>query len=163
VAEQRNEANGWLQSFPDPDADLGVHMFVLQSDQDVTGADFGNYQLGRITGLKIHDVNGDGVADAASEPRMPDWDIFLDLNRNGLLDEDEPVSVTDATGRYVFEDLVPGTYTVAEVPQAGWLQTFPEPDTDTGRREHTVTVDSGSTVDLVHFGNVQQVVIGGTK
>ena len=162
LAEQTKAGEDWLQSFPDPDADLGVHMFVLQSGQSITGADFGNYQLGTITGRKIDDADGDGILTAA-ENGLADWQVYLDLNRNGLLDPGEPTDVTDATGRYAFEDLVPGVYTVAEVPQDGWVPTFPAVDSDTGRREHTVTLKSGNTVDFIHFGNVHEVTIEGTK
>jgi hypothetical protein len=35
------------------------------------------------------------------------------------------VAETNASGRYVFSGLPDGTYTVCEVQQAGWLQTFP--------------------------------------
>ncbi|MBI1803007.1 MAG: T9SS type A sorting domain-containing protein [Ignavibacteriae bacterium] len=35
--------------------------------------------------------------------------------------------VTDASGNYCFMDLPPGSYTLTEVPQAGWTQTTPDP------------------------------------
>jgi hypothetical protein len=37
----------------------------------------------------------------------------------------EQFDITDANGNYSFHDLVPGTYTIAHVPQAGWHQTAP--------------------------------------
>jgi hypothetical protein len=37
----------------------------------------------------------------------------------------EQLDITDANGNYSFHDLVPGTYLIAQVPQAGWHQTAP--------------------------------------
>jgi hypothetical protein len=79
---------------------------------------------GSISGTKWNDINGDGVQDAG-EPGLEGWTIFLDLNENGSLDTDEPNTLTDASGNYTFLDLAPGTYTVAEVLQPGWMQTAP--------------------------------------
>ena len=142
---------------------LGLHMFVVQSGQSITGADFGNYQLGTITGRKINDANGDGVL-VPAEDGMPGWEVYLDLNHNGLLDDRRTARMSpmppDVTRS---RTSIPGVYTVAELPQDGWVPTFPAVDSDTGRREHTVTLKSGNTVDLVHFGNVQQVVIARLK
>jgi hypothetical protein len=42
-----------------------------------------------------------------------------DLNQDGTIDPEEE------RGWYVFEDVIPGTYTVREVQQSGWIQTAP--------------------------------------
>jgi V8-like Glu-specific endopeptidase len=81
-------------------------------------------ERGEIRGFKWHDINGDGVWDAG-EPGLEGWEIYLDLNDNGQWDEGEPRTTTGADGSYAFLDLVPGDYTVAEVMQDGWQQTFP--------------------------------------
>src|SRR5690606_17191913 len=75
----------------------------------------------------------------------------------------ERVEVTDASGSYEFTDLEPGSYTVAEVPQEGWLQTAPLPDPDTGRRVHRVELSSGEVVAFRDFGNVNSVSLHGSK
>jgi hypothetical protein len=49
--------------------------------------------------------------------------IHLD---NFLFGRDERSAVTDATGSYSFDNLQPGNYLVAEVPQPGWVQTGPK-------------------------------------
>ncbi|MBE7386003.1 MAG: trypsin-like serine protease [Leptolyngbya sp. SIO1E4] len=81
-------------------------------------------ELGSIQGVKWHDLNGDGDRDP-SEPTIPDWTIYLDLNGNNVLDIGEPTALTDEAGTYTFSGLESGTYIVAEVPQTGWQQTFP--------------------------------------
>ncbi|NPA24520.1 MAG: hypothetical protein GXO34_01670, partial [Deltaproteobacteria bacterium] len=70
------------------------------------------------------DYNLNGIKDPG-EPGLSHWKIFLDHNRNGTADSDEPVSVTDADGNYMFAGLAPGTYNVAEELQEGWQQTRP--------------------------------------
>ena len=51
--------------------------------------------------------------------------VYLDTNLNGTLDAGERTQVTDASGHYVFNGVMPGTYAVREVPQSGWVQTYP--------------------------------------
>jgi hypothetical protein len=43
-------------------------------------------------------------------------------------------AVTDATGSYRFSGLPAGTYTICEVVQSGWRQTWPTPDRLLDRR-----------------------------
>lgn len=38
--------------------------------------------------------------------------IYIDLNNNGAYDEGEPKTVTDGSGRYCFDELMPGEYTL---------------------------------------------------
>jgi RHS repeat-associated protein len=92
------------------------------------------------------------------EPGLPNWTIYLDLNHNGKLDPGEPSTSTDASGHYAFTNLLPGTYTVAEVGQPGWRQTSP-----TGGGTHTVTVLSGQVTSAVDFGNTQLNVPSGSR
>ncbi|WP_421656267.1 FG-GAP-like repeat-containing protein [Leptothermofonsia sp. ETS-13] len=79
---------------------------------------------GSLQGRKWSDLDGDRISDPG-EPGLPGWTIYLDLNQNGILDTGEPSTQTDANGNYTFTNLTAGTYTVAEVPQSGWQQTFP--------------------------------------
>jgi hypothetical protein len=86
----------------------------------------GNYQKGSIHGYKWNDLNGNGVRDEL-EPLLSGWTIFIDTNHNGQLDEGETYFITSDSqehfGWYWFENLLPGTYSVCEVPKAGWNQT----------------------------------------
>ncbi|MDA1017739.1 MAG: S8 family serine peptidase, partial [Planctomycetota bacterium] len=89
---------------------------------------------GNITGLKFHDIDGDGQQDA-NEPGLAGWTIYVDANSNGVLDDGEFSTVTrtddpstpnvDETGQYTLAGLDPGDYVIGEVLQPGWEQTFP--------------------------------------
>src|SRR5262249_12772048 len=89
------------------------------------------------------------VPPVSTEPALPAWTVYLDLNHNGKLDASEPSSATDPFGHYSFSNLVPGTYTVAEVTQPGWQQTAPP------TRTYSATVVSGRVTDNLDFGNRQ--------
>lgn len=112
--------SGWLQTAPDG----GSWTVTPSSGEDVGGQDFGNVLAASISGVKFEDIDGDGQRDA-DEPGLAGWTIFLDRNNNGMLDGGEPSTVTDAQGQYAFANLLPGSYRVAEVMQAGWMQTSP--------------------------------------
>ena len=94
------------------------------ADLEVTVSEAPDEENAEISGTKWHDLNGDGVRDA-EEPGLEGWTIYLDANDNGELDDDETSTETDAEGNYSFTGLAAGTYTVAEVIQEGWQQTFP--------------------------------------
>jgi Subtilase family/SdrD B-like domain/Cadherin-like/Putative Ig domain/CARDB/Domain of unknown function (DUF4114)/Bacterial pre-peptidase C-terminal domain len=99
-------------------------IFTVEEGEDYSNWDAGLYQLATISGQKFHDIDSDSIKDT-NEPGLAGWTIYLDTNLNGELDDSENSTQTDANGNYSFNDLVPGTYTVAEVMQSGWQQTFP--------------------------------------
>jgi subtilisin-like proprotein convertase family protein len=86
-----------------------------------------------IRGTKWSDLNGDGGRND-NEPGLAGVTIYLDLNNDEVLGEDEPQTLTaadnpetleDETGTYAFTELMPGTYIVREVVPTGYEQTFP--------------------------------------
>lgn len=105
----------------------GGYPIALSSGLARGGLDFGFRLLpASIGGIKFEDVNGNGQRDAG-EAGLAGWTVFLDADGDGALDANERSTVTGADGTYVFEGLAPGSYIVAEVAQAGWVQTFPGP------------------------------------
>ncbi len=88
------------------------------------------YDLATKSGMKFNDLDADGVKDAG-EPGLPGWTIYVDYNDNSVLDTGEPFDVTDATGSYTIEAIVPGTYKVREVSQTNWVCSFPNAGTET--------------------------------
>ncbi len=130
-----------------------------------------------IHGYKFNDLNGNGIDDG--EPRLSDWTIYLDTNENGTLDAGEPFRVTDESGQYHFDNLVPGlgadsTHLVRQVLQDGWQQTTPNPPAIelqgyqvyvaiTGQ----VPTDPYAQLEVVEpdlaFGNFELITISGTN
>ena len=80
--------------------------------------------LATISGQVFNDFNADGLKDAG-EPGQSGWTVYLDADGNGQLDTGETTAITAGDGSYSFTGLAAGTYTVAEVPQPGWEQTYP--------------------------------------
>ena len=87
-----------------------------------------------------------GLPADEAEPGLSGWTVYLDLNRNSRLDAEEPATVTDPAGKYVFHDLTPGRYSVRQVVEEGWRQT-----TVNVRQE--IMVAPGDSVYQVDFGN----------
>ncbi|MFM6043094.1 MAG: Calx-beta domain-containing protein, partial [Dolichospermum sp.] len=83
-----------------------------------------NIKLGGIKGSKWNDINSNGVWDTG-EQALAGWTIYIDSNKNGQFDAGELSTVTDANGQYTFSNLGPGEYTIGEVAQTGWEQTYP--------------------------------------
>lgn len=83
---------------------------------------FANVNLGRITGYKFNDLNGNGVDD--NEPRLSDVLVTVTSIPAGF----EDVDVTDTQGRFSFKNLPNGRYRVCETaPEATppWTPTTP--------------------------------------
>jgi hypothetical protein len=75
-----------------------------------------------ISGMKYNDLNGNGANDG--EPGMEGWKITL----SGTTQGNEAVQkelTTAKDGSYRFETLLPGTYTITEAEQSGWVRTAP--------------------------------------
>jgi hypothetical protein len=125
---------GWMQTTVNP-SDI-----TILSGSNITGIDFGNFQLGSIAGLKFQDSNGNGTRDPG-EPGLAGWTIALDAVGGTT----HLTTVTDAAGDYSFTDLAAGTYRIREVTQPGWMQTTVNPG--------DITILSGSNVTGIDFGN----------
>ncbi|MHC4880502.1 MAG: FG-GAP-like repeat-containing protein, partial [Planctomycetota bacterium] len=125
----------------------------------ISGTTLAVQQLGSINGKKFHDLNRDGFEDTG-EPGLAGVDIYLDLNGNGRLDPDEPITTTtgddpgtieiDETGEYQFDGVIPGDYLVSEVVPTGFSQTSPT-DPAFFTRELVSTGDEAVAVETVDF------------
>ncbi len=164
-----------------PPAD-GAHRVTLRAGDIVEGLDFGNQRIepatGIVTGRKWLDADGNREQ-GPSEPGLAGVTIYADLNQNGVLDADEPSTVTmedipetdfDEAGLYQLE-LEAGDHWIAEVIPDGFEQTFPANPViaifppPPGGGVHFVTVEPGQTTDGLDFGNrrVENGSVSGTK
>ncbi|MBP88848.1 MAG: hypothetical protein CMJ64_19400 [Planctomycetaceae bacterium] len=110
-----------------------------------------------ISGTKYHDLNGDGVR-GSDEPGVPGFQIFADLNANGLVDVREPNDITGADGSYSL-NVQPGQHIIREILLPGWTQTAPP------NGFHQVRLNFlGDEIAGIDFGNRSDSAgISGTK
>jgi hypothetical protein len=102
---------------------------------------------GEIAGTVFDDRNRNRVRDT-SEPALSGRTVYLDLDRDNVLDVTEPRRVTDSAGAYLFTSIAPGSYLVRQVIPAGWVQTSPA-----SSGANTTTVVAGSRTINVLFGS----------
>jgi hypothetical protein len=116
-----------------------------------------NFGLGRvsadITGAKWADLNGNGFRDEG-EPGIAGVFIYLDLDGDDRIDIGEPRGITDANGNYSINFPGPGTYTIREVVDPGFVQTFP------ANGEHIVVFNGVSLGNNFDFGNLPSLDFG---
>lgn len=124
---------------------------VLKNVCGTNPYDFGNFQNATISGYKWNDQNQDGLRQP-TEPKLAGWTIFIDSNANGQLDPGETSTTTDTSGNYSFGNLAPGDYSICEVQQSGWTQTYP----GTASGCQTITVALSGRTYQQNFGNFQQ-------
>ncbi len=103
---------------------------------------------GGIDGQVFDDSNGNGTIDPG-ENGLAGETVYLDIGGAGHFVQGDPTATTDGNGNYAFNNLAPGTYTVAEVVPAGFSQTAP-PTPGTA----TVTVTAGQTTTGPSFGDM---------
>ncbi|MDB5318904.1 MAG: Cna B-type [Phycisphaerales bacterium] len=74
---------------------------------------------GSIQVTVVNDLNADGAKDAF-EPGLAGWTVFIDSDRDGVLDPSETSLLTDANGQAVFTGLANGKTDVREILPSGW-------------------------------------------
>ncbi|MGB5099307.1 MAG: SdrD B-like domain-containing protein [Methanothrix sp.] len=119
--------------------------------------------VGSISGTKFEDKNVNNEWDT-NELGLSGWTI--ELKKEGA---EVAITTTGTDGAYSFTGITPGSYTVEEVSQPVWSQTYPVGNvytvivSDTGdvrvMKEGETTVASTE----VNFGNVPRVDISGIK
>lgn len=142
------------QNFDNGTVDLGY----LDGDCDEEGPLFVS-----LSGRKFEDLNGNGVDD--TDPGIAGWQIavWLDSNANGTPEAEETQVVkTDPNGDWTYANEVPHTdhpvaWTVFEVNQAGWTQTY-------GNNGYNGTFTTDDRFEAgIDFGNFKNFNLSGTK
>ncbi len=155
--------SGWIQTAPAVSTTgSATYTVVITGGSHETGKDFGNYQLGIVSGQKFNDVNGNGIKDPG-DTGLASWTISLTGTDTITNTPVSMTATTDANGNYNFSGLTAGTYIINETLKSGWIQTAPGVST-TGSATYTVTIgDSGTVITGKDFGNFQLGSVSGTK
>ena len=133
----------------------------------VIDVNFGFVKPASVGDYTWMDVNRDGLQDA-DEPALPGVTVTL-MRADGSAVTDasgNPVGAvtTDANGKYVFENLLPGDYKVSFQAPAGFDATTSEAGDDRAADSNgasaSVTLAQGQTDDTIDFGAVGTGVIG---
>ena len=102
-------------------------------------------QLIAVSGGVFSDANRSGVWDL-NEKGHVGIRVYIDSNGNGVFDSYETSRITDSQGRFAFNNLLPGTYTLRVVPVAKSQATTPRGGS------FTITVKAGQVVQKRNFG-----------
>jgi hypothetical protein len=187
---------GWIQTYPNAGtanptgetiynacnnisglAQYGYKFVSGSTGTNLSGNNFGNFQLVSKGGSKFVDANGDGSLTGDSKYiAAGGWNIRLykdDGGTAGALDATDTLVSTQATaaGDYSFTGIGPGTYFVCEETKTAWQQTYPNASTANPTGEtiynacnnitglaqygYTFTTSSGVNLTANNFGNAQ--------
>ena len=133
----------------------------------VIDVNFGFVKPASVGDYTWMDVNRDGLQDA-DEPALPGVTVTLTRADGSAVTDasGNPVAAvtTDANGKYVFENLLPGDYKVSFQAPAGYETTTSEAGDDRAADSNgasaSVTLVQGQTDDTIDFGAVGTGVIG---
>ena len=98
---------------------------VIDLNENCSGVDIGNRGNLSISGIKYHDINGNGTKDP-DEVGINGWKIVLDIYDPQGSDIIGTHNVTtDANGTYSIDGLGKGKFVLWEDNRAGWIKTEP--------------------------------------
>ncbi len=109
---------GWRVGGPIAGYDLTVGV-----GQAFTGKNFGLTQMALVSGTVFNDAD-DNKIKAATEGGLAGWTVFVDKNKNGVLDKGELSAKTNAAGAFSLS-LPAASYTLRVVSKTGYKSTTP--------------------------------------
>ena len=101
-----------------------------------------------VSGNVFNDLNANRRKDAG-EGNLANWKIFVDANRNGVLDTGEKTAITDSYGNYKLTGLAAGSHRIRIVTPWNWRRTSPA----WGYSELTLT--AGQSFTGYNFGELR--------
>ncbi|MBF1158483.1 MAG: carboxypeptidase regulatory-like domain-containing protein, partial [Thermobifida sp.] len=140
---------------------------IAEATGSVIDVNFGFVKPASVGDYTWMDVNRDGLQDA-DEPALPGVTVTLTRADGSAVTDasGNPVAAvtTDANGKYVFENLLPGDYKVSFQAPAGYEATTSEAGDDRAADSNgasaSVTLAQGQADDTIDFGAVGTGVIG---
>ena len=140
---------------------------IAEATGSVIDVNFGFVKPASVGDYTWMDVDRDGLQDS-DEPALPGVTVTL-MRADGSAVTDalgNPVAsvTTEAAGKYTFENLLPGDYTVTFTNPAGYEATISDAGDDRAADSNgataSVTLVQGQTDDTIDFGAVGTGVIG---
>ena len=140
---------------------------IAEATGSVIDVNFGFVKPASVGDYTWMDVNRDGLQDA-DEPALPGVTVTLTRADGSAVTDasGNPVAAvtTDANGKYVFDNLLPGDYKVSFQAPAGYEATTSDAGDDRAADSNgasaSVTLVQGQTDDTIDFGAVGTGVIG---
>ena len=129
----------------------GTLAVTAAAGQTITNLNFGEFQTVTLSGEVFDDVSDSGSFDT-NDPGLSGWTVDLSNSSNQVIG----TATTDTNGDYSFSGLGPGTYSIAEVLQPGYIPTAPA----TG--SFTFTPTSGEQVTGENLGVFKAVSLSVT-
>ncbi len=139
-------SNGQASVTATANGSAGSYTVTASASGAATPADFSLTNVAgafNITGQVFNDLDGNSLK-GPGEPGLAGWTLDL-LNSSGAV---IGTAITDNNGNYSFDGVAPGTLSVAEVAQPGWVQTEPLFPT-----VYTFTGKAGVNLNGLNFGD----------
>ncbi len=134
---------------------------TLTVSQDAADVDFGYRATASVGDFVWNDANANGVQDSG-ETGISGARVYLDINGNGTYDNaTEPAATTNASGAYLIDFLVPGTYT-ARIDTSTLAATLVQTHDFSGDLDHAATfsLSAAQARTDIDFGYTTRVMIG---
>ena len=129
----------------------GTLAVTATAGQTITNLNFGEFQTVTLSGEVFDDVSDSGSFNT-NDPGLSGWTVDLSNASNQVIG----TATTDTNGDYSFSGLGPGTYSIADVLQPGYVATAPA----TG--SFTFTPTSGAQITGENLGVFKAVSLSVT-